>query len=66
MYTKFELFNIETNKERGLSYDLLLFRSYDPKWDVLACSLIFIYFYFWCCIHGRKGNLSSARGLNSF
>jgi len=39
MYTNFELFNIGTNKERGLSYDLLLFRSYDPKWDVLACSL---------------------------
>jgi hypothetical protein len=43
MYTNFELFNIGTNKERGLSYDLLLFRSYDPKWDVLACSLFIPY-----------------------
>ncbi|KAJ6987481.1 hypothetical protein NC653_020666 [Populus alba x Populus x berolinensis] len=64
MYTNFELFNIETN--RGLSDDLLLFRSYHPKWDVLACSLGFFFFESGCCIHGRKGSLSSARGLNSF
>ncbi|XP_059441500.1 uncharacterized protein LOC132173865 isoform X2 [Corylus avellana] len=54
----FKLISNAINKERWTSHDMFVFRSYDPKWDVLVYSS-------GCCNNGRKEDYCCTTGRSS-